>query len=189
MSMFTRGDKPAERAGARQVDDVQPADPAPAQQPAQAPTSQAPTARRNATPSVISVGLKVTGNLDSEDEIQIDGTVEGDVRAKTVTVGKGATVKGSVYGESVQLAGTIDGKIEARSVTVKSTGHMEGDIIHQTLEIEANAYVDGHCRPHFGKSEQKGAASRQSTPSSDASPSSRSAATETAKSDAAAQKS
>lgn len=153
MSMFTKSDRPSDRHEARQDQGGPPSEAGGLQHPE--PT---PGRRRDSSPSVISTGLKVTGNLDSEDEIQIDGRVEGDVRAKTVTVGEGASVKGSVYGESVQLAGTIEGKIEGRNVAIKKSGHMEGDIIHETLEIEANAYVDGHCRPQFGKSQQKAGA-------------------------------
>ncbi len=40
--------------------------------------------------SVISKALKITGQLESSEDIQIDGTVEGDVRAVSVTVGNGA---------------------------------------------------------------------------------------------------
>lgn len=107
--------------------------------------------------SVISKALKITGQLESTEDIQVDGEVDGDVRGVSVKIGNNAKVKGTVYGETVELAGTIDGKIEAKKVVLTSTAHMSGDVIHQDIRIESGAYIDGHCRPEFGKATNKNA--------------------------------
>jgi cytoskeletal protein CcmA (bactofilin family) len=109
--------------------------------------------------SVISKALKITGQLESTEDIQIEGEVEGDVRAVSVKVGGSAKVKGTVYGEQVELAGTVNGKIEAKKVVLTSTAHMSGDVIHQEIMIESGAFIDGHCRPEYGKTEGKAAPS------------------------------
>ena len=103
--------------------------------------------------SVISKALKITGQLESTENIQIDGEVEGDVRGVVVKVGQNAKVKGSVYGDEVELSGTVDGKIEAKKVVLTSSAHMSGDVIHQDITIQSGAYIAGHCRPEFGKSQ------------------------------------
>jgi cytoskeletal protein CcmA (bactofilin family) len=36
-----------------------------------------------------------------------------------------------------------------------SSAHMCGDVIHQDIRIESGAFIDGHCRPEFGKSNNK----------------------------------
>lgn len=110
--------------------------------------------------SVISASLKVTGDLESDAALQVDGKVEGDVRGKVVTIGQGAEISGAIYGETVTIAGTVNGKIEARTVVVNKTARTTGEIIHDTLEIEAGAYVDGHCRPEFGKTNGKTASQK-----------------------------
>jgi cytoskeletal protein CcmA (bactofilin family) len=110
---------------------------------------------RNAGPSVISKALKITGQLESTEDIRIDGEVDGDIHGVSVTVGNGAKVKGSVYGQTVELAGTIEGKIEAKKVILTSTAHMSGDVIHQDIRIESGAYIDGHCRPGTNKADIK----------------------------------
>ena len=97
--------------------------------------------------SVISKALKITGQLESTENIQIDGEVEGDVRGVCVKVGQGAKVKGTVSGDEVELAGTVDGKIEAKKVLLTGTAHMSGDVVHQDIRIESGAFIDGHCRP------------------------------------------
>ncbi|MGH7001090.1 MAG: bactofilin family protein [Stellaceae bacterium] len=121
-----------------------------------------PTTYEVATPqarvmSVISKALKITGQLESTEDIQVDGEVDGDVRGVSVKIGSNAKVKGTVYGDTVELAGTVDGKIEAKKVVLTSTAHMSGDVIHQDIKIDSGAYVDGHCRPEYGKAANKNA--------------------------------
>jgi cytoskeletal protein CcmA (bactofilin family) len=106
--------------------------------------------------SVISKALKITGQLESSENIRIEGEVDGDIRALSVKVGSNAKVKGNVYGDEVELAGTVDGKIEAKKVVLTRTAHMSGDVIHQDITIESGAFIDGHVRPDFGKSDNKG---------------------------------
>ena len=112
--------------------------------------------------SLISRALKITGQLESTEDIRIDGEVDGDVRGVSVTVGNGAKVKGTVYGDAVELAGTVDGKIEAKKVVLTGTARMTGDVVHQDIKIESGAYIDGHLKPEFGKTDAKSKAA--STP-------------------------
>ena len=105
--------------------------------------------------SVISKALKITGQLESTENVRIEGEVEGDIRAVNVKVGSNAKVKGNVYGDEVELAGTVTGKIEAKKVVLTRTAHMSGDVIHQDITIESGAFIDCHCKPDFGKSDSK----------------------------------
>ena len=105
--------------------------------------------------SVISKALKITGQLESTENVRIEGEVDGDIRAVNVKVGSNAKIKGNVYGDEVELSGTVDGKIEAKKVVLTRTARMSGDVIHQDITIESGAFVDGHVRPDFGKSDGK----------------------------------
>jgi cytoskeletal protein CcmA (bactofilin family) len=158
MSMFNRNDKVADiktDEAPRPVETPPPAPPAAKPVQAVAQPIQSAAAPRTTGVSVISKALKITGQLESTEDIRIDGEVEGDVRAVSVTVGSGAKVKGTVYGTAVELSGTIEGKIEAEKVVLTSSAHMSGDVVHQTLKIESGAYISGNCRPEFGKHEGK----------------------------------
>jgi cytoskeletal protein CcmA (bactofilin family) len=109
------------------------------------PTSGAPMT------SVLSKALKITGQIESTENIQIDGNVEGDVKGVNVKIGNGARVKGTVRGEEVEVAGTVDGRVEAKKVFLTGTAHMTGDVLHDELKIDSGAYIDGHCKPDYGK--------------------------------------
>jgi cytoskeletal protein CcmA (bactofilin family) len=157
MTVFTRNDKaPEPIAGVKPATPVDPPKPAPIEtRPVTPVTASSVSHTHSGAVSVISKALKITGQLESTEDIQIEGEVDGDVRAASVKVGPSAKVKGTVYGEQVEIAGSVEGKIEAKKVVLTRTAHMSGDVIHQDITIESGAYVNGHCRPEFGKSEGK----------------------------------
>ena len=158
MSVFNRNEKDAGNtmAGGEKPRDAAPVNAATPAKPAQASVQAIsdPTPKSTGV-SVISKALRITGQLESTEDIRIDGEVDGDIHGVSVTVGPGAKVKGSVYGQTVELAGTIEGKIEAKKVVLTSTAHMSGDVIHQDIRIESGAYIDGHCRPGTNKLDNK----------------------------------
>ncbi|MCQ2914248.1 MAG: polymer-forming cytoskeletal protein [Alphaproteobacteria bacterium] len=102
--------------------------------------------KRPRTPSVISSDLTVTGDIVSEGEVHIDGTVEGDVRCRTLIIGMNAHVHGSIEVDVAKVHGCIDGILCARNVFLASSAKVVGDITHEKLEIEQGAYLEGHCR-------------------------------------------
>lgn len=107
----------------------------------------APAPRRGrSAPSIISDDLVVHGNLIATGDIQIDGTVEGDVRSQSLTVGEHATITGAVMADDIIVRGRIIGSIRARRVQLSTTCHVEGDILHEALAVETGAFFEGNCR-------------------------------------------
>ncbi|NRA99706.1 MAG: polymer-forming cytoskeletal protein [Rhodobacteraceae bacterium] len=107
-------------------------------------TDFAPTTPKAKPPaSVLSPDLTVTGNLKTSGDIQIEGTVEGDIRAHLLTVGEGATVKGECVADDVVVNGRIVGRLRGLKVRLTSTARVEGDIIHKTIAIESGAHFEG----------------------------------------------
>jgi len=107
-------------------------------------SSAAPVAPKAKPPaSVLSADLHITGNLKTTGDIQIEGTVEGDIRAHLLTVGDGATVKGEVVADDVVVNGRIVGRVRGLKVRLTSTARVEGDIIHKTIAIESGAHFEG----------------------------------------------
>ncbi len=96
-------------------------------------------------PSIISADLKITGDLVSAGEIQIDGTVEGDIECSALIIGVNGSVSGEINAQSVRLHGKVDGVIRAKTVYLAATAHMVGDITHESLAIDPGAFMEGHC--------------------------------------------
>ena len=141
--MFSKSERTAGDATPDTSDGARPA--SPAKTPAGNPASN-PASNPGATSSVISADLKITGNLESAGDIQIDGTVDGDVRSRSVTVGEGAKVTGAVIAETARICGTLSGQVRASSVIIAKTAKATGDIIHKTLSIEAGAFLEGQVK-------------------------------------------
>ena len=94
-------------------------------------------------PSTLSSDLTIKGNVRTTGDVQIEGTVEGDIRAHLLTVGEGATVKGEVMADDVVVNGRIVGRVRGLKVRLTSTARVEGDIIHKTIAIESGAHFEG----------------------------------------------
>ena len=98
------------------------------------------------TVSVIGTDLTIAGNLICKGEVQVDGTVEGDIQGSNVVVGEGATVTGSIAADEVVIRGHVVGSVYGRRVMLQSTSEVEGDIFHQSLSIEQGAMFEGKSR-------------------------------------------
>lgn len=98
------------------------------------------------TPSIISANLHIVGNLKTEGEIQVDGVIDGDVAAQSLTVGAHARIAGELTADDIVVHGSISGKISARQVRLAKTAKVVGDIVHEVLAIEAGAHIEGQLR-------------------------------------------
>lgn len=93
--------------------------------------------------STLSADLHITGNIKTSGDIQVEGTVEGDIRAHLLTIGETATIKGEVTADDVVVNGRIVGRVRGLKVRLTSTARVEGDIIHKTIAIESGAHFEG----------------------------------------------
>ena len=110
--------------------------PSPSEFKASAPKAKPPA-------SLLSADLHVTGNMKTTGDIQVEGTVEGDIRAHLLTIGESATIKGEVVADDVVINGRIVGRVRGLKVRLTSTARVEGDIIHKTIAIESGAHFEG----------------------------------------------
>jgi len=93
--------------------------------------------------SVIGDAATIVGDLTSEGEIEVQGTVEGNIRSRRVMVGESGQVYGEIVAEAVEIRGSVEGPVVATSVTVARTARVLGHITHRELNIEPGAYLEG----------------------------------------------
>ena len=99
--------------------------------------------------SVIGTDLTILGDkitIISQNRVQIDGDVRGDVNGKQVIIGAEGSVIGTICAEAIEVRGGVRGAIRATTVTLHPTAQVEGDITHQTLAISEGAQFDGRVR-------------------------------------------
>jgi cytoskeletal protein CcmA (bactofilin family) len=93
--------------------------------------------------SVILSGTNVTGNVDCDGDILIDGTLRGSLRAQRLTVGLEGVIEGDVTADEVTVRGAVKGPIHARHIHLESGAEVEGDITTTTIAIDTGARLTG----------------------------------------------
>lgn len=104
------------------------------------------TGKGGGVPSIISADLKITGDLISDGDIQLNGTLVGDIKTGSLTIGESAHVEGKVSAKEIRISGEVTGEVMAEDVTLTKSARITGDIIHESLSIESGADVEGHLR-------------------------------------------
>ena len=104
----------------------------------------------DAPPSIISVDMKITGNLQTDGDVQIDGVVDGDVRSQSLSVGRTAHINGELVAEVVRIWGRVEGRVRGRDVALMETAEVKGDILHETLEVSRGAVIEGSVKRQTG---------------------------------------
>ena len=106
--------------------------------------------------SVLSADLHITGNIKTSGDVQVEGTVEGDIRAHLLTIGETATIKGECVADDVGINGRIVGRVRGLKVRLTSTARVEGDIVHKTIAIESGAHFEGSVQRQDDPLNEKG---------------------------------
>ncbi len=118
-------------------------EPKPAAPSAAAPSAPMAAPKPKAPTSVISTDLHIAGNLKTSGDVQIEGSIDGDIRAHLLTVGESATVKGEIIADDAVIHGRVVGRVRGLKVRLTSSARVEGDIIHKTIAIESGAQFEG----------------------------------------------
>ena len=108
-----------------------------------------PTKVRKET--MISRDICLTGSLEGEGNITIEGRVEGNIRCThQVRVVSGGQVTGDIFSRQVTVNGRVEGRIDAGTVHLQAEGEIEGDILADELMIEKGGRFTGQSRvkPH-----------------------------------------
>ena len=109
--------------------------------PADLTTSSAP--RKLAVASLVAEGVRLKGDLATEGDLHLDGSLEGDLRVGHLTLGESGAVSGTIQADSVEIRGRVTGAITARQVRLWATARVDGDISHAELAVEAGAHFVG----------------------------------------------
>ena len=62
-------------------------------------------------PSFIGEGLRLAGDLRTEESLQVDGEIEGDVQCSSLVLGERGRIDGSMVAGDVDVLGQVQGAI------------------------------------------------------------------------------
>ena len=92
--------------------------------------------------SIIGRGAIFKGKISNATTIEINGRVDADIKSDKVTLGKNATLEGSITSELVVISGNYQGKIKADSVWLTDTSVITGEINYKSLQMDRGAALN-----------------------------------------------
>src|SRR3954447_11593317 len=139
---------------------------APAPSPSPAPAAASEPQRRPSERATIGPSIFIKGDLSGEEDLVIEGRVEGkvDLKQNNVTVGKNGRVKADVFGKVVVIEGEVDGNVFAREQAIlRQSGAIRGNITAPRVILEDGSRFKGSIDREAPK--EMGGPARSSEPS------------------------
>jgi len=98
--------------------------------------------------TLISSGTSLKGDVKSDNDLRIDGTIYGNIYCKAkIIVGPTGYVEGNIEGENADVTGKVDGNVTVRDLLqLKAEGNINGNIIAAKLQIDPTAVFNGKCQ-------------------------------------------
>lgn len=98
--------------------------------------------------NVLSSGTVLTGNLVTQDDIRIDGVIEGNIISQgKIIIGNNGHVSGDVECVNLELFGKVTGNISCSdTIVLRGTANLIGDMDTQVVEVEPGARFTGACK-------------------------------------------
>ena len=94
------------------------------------------------SPTVVGAGCVIKGNIETDHTVQIHGTVNGNITAETIIIGRGGNVIGDISAKTLFLHGSLKGDASINAVNVFSNAKMSGTLFYKTLNITGNTGLE-----------------------------------------------
>jgi cytoskeletal protein CcmA (bactofilin family) len=100
--------------------------------------------------TLIGAGTTVKGDMHSDQDIRIDGKVEGNITGTSkIIIGQNGLVEGNISGKQAVVLGIVNGNIKVSDILqLKGTSIVTGNVYAAKLHVEPSATFNGEC--HMG---------------------------------------
>ena len=100
--------------------------------------------------TMIGAGTVITGDLESNGDIRIDGVLKGNLKGKSkIIIGSEGVVHGNIEGLQADIMGQVTGSIKIQELLyLHGKTEVKGDIYAGKLQVEPSAVFNGKC--HMG---------------------------------------
>jgi len=106
--------------------------------------------------AVIGSSIIIKGELFGDEELVIEGRVEGKINIKNrLVIGQKGSVEADIEAKSVVINGRVNGNVLAQRVEIVASGSLEGNIKAPKISIADGAHFKGsvdmsQCSPESG---------------------------------------
>ncbi|HYK56748.1 MAG TPA: polymer-forming cytoskeletal protein [Flavisolibacter sp.] len=98
--------------------------------------------------TLISEGTLLQGDVKSENDLRVDGTIQGNVISSAkVVIGPNGLIEGNIHGKQADITGKVIGNIAVQEVLqLRGQCNVKGNINAGTLQIDPSAVFNGQCQ-------------------------------------------
>lgn len=114
-----------------------------------------------ASASMIGAGTTLKGDITSNGDLRIDGTLKGNIIGSArVIIGANGVVEGDISGQQADIMGKVTGSIKVKDLLqLKNGSVVEGNISAGKLQVEPSAVFNGQCHMVSSASSNSGSSS------------------------------
>lgn len=97
--------------------------------------------------NIIGSNTKFIGDIISDGDFRIDGTIEGTIKTSArIIIGKKGLIKGDVTCSNADIEGTVNGTlIVDQLLTLKQSANINGEVTMGKLSVEPGAIFNVSC--------------------------------------------
>ncbi len=91
--------------------------------------------------------VRIEGKVVSEEDLTIDGTVDGSIElgSHSLSIGAAASVSADLFAKSITISGAVTGNVRAlERIDLRATGSVTGDVTAPRLIMADGAVVAGN---------------------------------------------
>ena len=100
--------------------------------------------------TLVSAGTTLKGDISSNSDLRIDGTVIGNVNSSSkIVIGASGSVEGDISGNQADIVGKVAGNIKTKDLLqLRADCLVNGNVYAGKLQVEPTAIFNGQC--HMG---------------------------------------
>ena len=93
---------------------------------------------------IIGEGATIKGEIIEENEITVNGSVDGDIQCKNLIVGNTGSIKGKIKADTLYVEGSIEGEINVKELLkLMSSSYVSGKMSYGSLQINEGGKLLG----------------------------------------------
>ena len=99
---------------------------------------------------MVGEGVTITGNIKANNEVTIQGSVEGDIESNSVLINRTGSVKGKIKTKKMTVEGKAEGEFNIDEIlNIKSEGKIDGKVAYGGIQIDEGGKLSGEIN-HSG---------------------------------------
>ena len=110
-------------------------------------TKEVQKTSRNIEINIIAANTTFVGDIKSDGDFRIDGTLEGTLKTKgKLIIGASGSIKGEAEAQNADIEGKFTGKLNITEIlNLKETAHISGDAVIGSLLSQPGAVFNATC--------------------------------------------